>query len=166
MRSFARVLAALSMFGVAIAAGSWGSGCGPACPATERVVDEGQRWTAGSTRYYQTSGADGPFLPFEGATLLHLRHGLGRIPDNVQIMLSFDEHPLGSGGGYTYAAGNQAKVLRQDENEVSIRNDSCASYWIRVSMQASEKSDAAAAETAPTDTGATDTGATDTGATD
>ena len=143
MKALARVVAALSMFGVAIGAGSWSSGCGPACPSTERIVDEGQRWTSGSTRYYQSSSAVGPFLPFEGATLIHFRHGLGIIPDTVQVMLSFDEHPEDPGkGGYTFAAGNQATVLRQDENEVAIRNDSCASYWIRVSIVASEKDDA------------------------
>ncbi len=110
-------------------------GCGSACPTTERVVEDGARFTTGSTRRYQTSGPDGPFLPFEGATLLRIRHGLGVRPDQVQVMLSFSERPEG-GGGYSYAAGNQALVLHQTAEEIAIKNDSCASYWIRVTAEA------------------------------
>lgn len=120
------------------------SGCGPACPSTNRYVDEGIRWTAGDTRYYQTSTAEGPWLPFDGETYLHLRHGLGVRPQNVQIMLSFNARPLDpGGGGYSFAAGNQGLVVQQDEGEVTIRNNSCASYFIRVIVEATPEVDAA-----------------------
>lgn len=115
--------------------GLFNLGCGSACPTTERIVEDGARWTSGATRRYETSGPAGPFLPFEGATLLRIRHGLGVRPENVQVMLSFSERPEG-GGGYSYAAGNQALVLHQTAEEIAIKNDSCASYWIRVTAEA------------------------------
>jgi hypothetical protein len=119
------------------------SGCGPSCPPSERVINDGIRHTAGAVRVYQTSGPDGPFVPFEGATLLHLRHGLGLRPHDVHIYLSFSERPLQSGGGgFSQAAGNQATIQRVDADEVAIKNDSCANYYARVVIEAHEPTDA------------------------
>lgn len=129
------------------------AGCGSTCPATERVVEDGARWTTGGARRFQTSGPEGPFLPFEGGTLLHVRHGLGVRPQQVQVMLSFSERPEG-GGGYSYAAGNQALVLHQNAEEIAIKNDSCASYWVRITAEAWGDPDGdagASADSAPTD---------------
>jgi hypothetical protein len=121
------------------------SGCGPSCPPSERVINDGIRHTAGAERVYQTSTADGPFIPFEGATLLHLRHGLGITPHHIAIYLSFSERPLQSGGGgFSQAAGNQATIQRVTADEVAIKNDSCANYYARVVIEAHEVTDAAA----------------------
>ena len=129
LMTIAGTVIALATLGVAAI------GCGSPCPSTERVVDDGARWTAGATRRYQSSPPEGPFIPFEGGTLLHVRHGLGVAPEQVQVMLSFSERPAG-GGGYSYAAGNQALVLAQDDREITLKNDSCASYWLRVTAEA------------------------------
>jgi len=139
-----------------------GPGCGPTCSLSDRVVEQGLRWTSGSTRHYATSGPEGPFLPFEGETYLHIRHGLGMQPQNIQVMLSFEEHPQVPGaGGYSFAAGNQAAILRQDKDEITIRNSSCAAYWIRVTAEASgDDSDAASPVDASGDA-AGDTSVTD-----
>lgn len=137
------------------------SGCGPSCPSSERVVEAGIRHTAGAERVYQTSGPEGPFVPFEGATLLHLRHGLGVSPYNVAIYLSFSERPLQSGGGgFSQAAGNQATIQRVNADEVAIKNDSCANYYVRVVIEGHELGDAGATDSAldatPTDAPGTD----------
>lgn len=153
-RAIARLSAVGFVATVLFVLGSSSAGCGPSCPPTERVVDEGVRWSEGATRYYQSSGPDGPFLPFEGGTLLRIRHGLGIAPEFVQLTLAFNARPQApGGGGYSYAAGNQALVTRQDAEEIDIRNDSCASYYIRVYAKASPNTDAGLDAT--TDTGAT-----------
>jgi hypothetical protein len=124
-------LSALAMLGFAALAVA--PGCGPTCPASERVYTDGSLRKGSSLIVYETSGPEGPFIPYEGATLLHIKHGLGVKPDFVQVFLSFSEHPEEvGGGGSSPAAGNQAIYLKQDENEVAVKNDSCASYWIRV----------------------------------
>ncbi|MGZ3418816.1 MAG: hypothetical protein ACXWUG_31290 [Polyangiales bacterium] len=108
-------------------------GCGSTCPASERVYADGSLKKGTGFMRYETSGPSGPFIPYEGATLLHIKHGLGVRPDTVEIFLSFAERPEDvGGGGSSPAAGNQAILLKQDENEIAVKNDSCASYWIRV----------------------------------
>ncbi len=119
------------------------SGCGPSCPSSERVVEAGIRHTSGAERVYQSSSAEGPFLPFEGATLLHIRHGLGVVPHQIAIYLSFADRPLSSGGGgFSQAAGNQATIQRVNAEEVAIKNDSCANYYVRVVIEGHELGDA------------------------
>jgi hypothetical protein len=129
-----RIAAGLSAFAMlAIGALAVAPGCGPTCPASERVFADGSLAKGTGLIRYETSGPEGPFLPYEGATLLHIKHGLGVKPDVVQVFLSFAEHPEEvGGGGSSAAAGNQAILLKQDETEIAVKNDSCASYWIRV----------------------------------
>jgi hypothetical protein len=127
----ASALSALAMIG--LAAISIAPGCGPTCPPSERVFADGSLKRGTNIIRYETSGPEGPFLPYEGATLVHIKHGLGVKPDLVQVFLSFSEYPEQvGGGGSSAAAGNQAILLKQDETEIAVKNDSCASYWIRV----------------------------------
>jgi hypothetical protein len=112
-------------------------GCGSSCPPSERVVADGERWQTTERKSYRTSPPEGPFLPFDGATVLHVRHGLGQKPDFYQVQLSFSERPLQSGGGGSaFAAGNQVVLQKIDETEIIFRNDSCASYYIQVTVSA------------------------------
>ena len=143
------------------------SGCGPSCFPSERVVSTGIRYSAGAQRVYMTSAPEGPFLPFEGGTVLRLRHQLGTNKLLVQVKLSFSEHPLASGGGgSSFAAGNQAVVQREDADEVVVKNDSCANYYIRVIVEGDVvDGDAGAvdAETSVSDTGVATDAVTDGG---
>jgi hypothetical protein len=123
----------LLLSAIAIVAALTAEGCGPSCQPTDRVVEEGIRDLEGPVRTFQTSPPEGPFLPFEGGTMLRIRHGLGIQPENVHVTLSFTERPLEAyKGGSSQAAGNQAIVLRQDGDEVAVKNDSCANYFVRV----------------------------------
>lgn len=124
-------ISAVAMLGIAGLAVA--PGCGPTCPVSERVYADGSLTKGTNLIRYETSGPEGPFIPYEGATLLHIKHGLGVRPQVVQVFLSFAERPEEvGGGGSSAAAGNQAILLKQDENEIAVKNDSCASYWIRV----------------------------------
>lgn len=119
------------------------SGCGVPCDPSDRVISNGERWTAGASRVYRTSGPEGPFLPFEGATVIHLRHGLGVVPHRYQIQLAFTERPLqAGGGGSSFPAGNQVILQRVDAEEATFRNDSCANYFIQITLEGNVVSDA------------------------
>lgn len=152
-------LFALAMLALPVWLGTQ-NGCGPSCYPSERVVSTGIRYTAGAQRVYMTSGPEGPFLPFEGGTVLRLRHQLGTNRLLVQVKLSFSEHPLASGGGgSSFAAGNQAVVQREDADEVVVKNDSCANYYIRVLVEgdiADGDGGVVDAETGAGDTGVAD----------
>jgi hypothetical protein len=112
-------------------------GCGPSCSTSERVVTTGTVTEGVAESVFETSPPEGPFLPFNGQTFLHVQHGLKTKHVRVTPYLSFSEYPLTPGnGGYSLAAGNQAVIEKQDENEVLIKNDSCANYWIRVVVTA------------------------------
>jgi len=138
---------------IAIATALAAPGCGPSCQPGERVVADGIRDVTGPVRSFETSAAEGPLLPFEGGTMLRIRHGLGLKPKIVQVTLSFTERPLEAyKGGYSQAAGNQAIVLRNDEEEVAVKNDSCANYYIRVVVVGFPDDDAGT----PADTSLTD----------
>lgn len=148
-----RLLSALSALAVAfvVVALFAPSGCGPTCPTSERVVTSGALSVrANGDRYFETSPSDGPFLPFDGYTLLHVKHGLGVRPDFVQVYLSFNALPeLGGNGGSSYAAGNQALLLYQDAEEIWVQNDSCANYFVRVTAVALPPAVDAGADGAP-----------------
>lgn len=140
-------------------------GCGPACHPTERVVTEGVRDLEGPVRTFATSPPEGPFLPFEGGTLLRIRHGLGvSLTEPPRVSLSFTERPLDQAkGGFSPAAGNQAITLKMDSEEVAIKNDSCANYFIRVVVVGYPADDAAtaAADTSTADATTADTSVSD-----
>lgn len=113
-------------------------GCGPTCQPSERVVESGERWSTSEHKVYRTSPLEGPFLPFEGATVLRVRHRLGISPQTPpHVLLSFSERPMQSGGGgAAFPAGNQVVISNVSADEVTIRNDSCASYFIQVTVEA------------------------------
>jgi len=132
-------------------------GCGPACHPTERVVTDGIRDVTGPVRTYETSPPEGPFLPFEGNTMLRIRHGLGVRPTTVEVELAFSERPFDPAkGGFSSAAGNQAIHFRRDAEEIAVKNDSCANYYIRVVVLAAADDDAGAADASMSDTSVTD----------
>jgi hypothetical protein len=156
-----RGIGALALPGVVAAMFVEAQACNPACTGPEREYTGGKRFTSGVDLVYETSPEDGPFLPFEGATDLHLRHELGFKPYKFNIYLSFNERPTDQGnGGFAPSAGNQTVILSVDEHEMRIRNDTCADYFIRVVAIASpqEASDGGADGEIDAETGA-ETGA-------
>lgn len=142
---------------VAILASLAAQGCGPSCQPSERVIEEGIRIESGPYREFQTSAPEGPYLPFEGGTMLRIRHGLGVVPGAPAVYISFTERPLEAyKGGYSQAAGNQAITLRHDAEEVAIKNDSCANYFIRVVISGIVVADAGGPDATSGDTTVTD----------
>ncbi len=107
--------------------------CSAPCSAIHRYYAGGTRHASDALILYETSPDSGPFIAFAGGATLHIRHGMGVRPQDVRLFLSFNEYPQGDGtGGYAPSAGNQAIVLSSDAEETVVKNDTCASYWIRV----------------------------------
>ena len=59
--------------------------------------------------------------------------GNSRVPDAVQVYLSFNPLPSSDGGdGFAQAAGNLGEITLLGSGKVQVLNDSCAQYYLRV----------------------------------
>lgn len=127
---FSKLLGA-AFFITAIASMYWPAACVPTCASPERQFSGGHRDL--TAKVYETSGPEGPFLPFDGGAVYRIQHGLGIKPSLTLSYLSFSEYPENpGGGGSTQAAGNQVIVLKQDEQEIVLKNDTCSSLYLRL----------------------------------
>ena len=117
--------------------------CGSPCPASDRTITTGTTTVGARGGVYQSSPPAGPFVEFKGGTVLHFPHKLGAVPDFIEVRLSFSENPEApGGGGSAFAAGNQAVIGKQGADELVVRNDQCTDYFIRVTAEALNASDA------------------------
>ena len=72
-----------------------------------------------------------PWLRYPGRGTIQLEHGMGRVPRLVMVYLAFDS--VGTEPGL--ASGDLARLVDADENTVTIRNDTSASFFVRVVLQ-------------------------------
>lgn len=136
-RMLLRAVGALFLPGVVAALFSHAQACSPSCLGPTREFSGGTRFTSGTDLVYETSPPEGPLLPFEGAAYYHVHHGLGVVPYQISIGLSFNERPLdGLNGGEAPSAGNQTVILSADCDEVLIKNDTCSDFFMRVVVRA------------------------------
>jgi hypothetical protein len=132
-----RLLAAASV--ACGAAALWAPfGCGPDCPTIDRYYAGGTVTKDGTALTYQTAPMAGPFIPFEGGTVYHITHHLGVVPSDVEIYLAFNEGPFEvNAGGFSLASGNQALVAEASADDITIVNDSCSSFFLRLVLRGS-----------------------------
>ena len=134
------VTAIAALIGIATIASAFAPfGCSSTCSPVERTHPEagGKVTRSGSFVHYESNPIDGPFLPFDGGSVYHVRHGMGVTPDEYHVTLAFHQSPFApGGGGQAQGAGNQAVVVHVDAQELVVKNDSCASYWIRIELDA------------------------------
>ncbi len=119
-------------------------GCVAVCPSVDRYYERGERLVAANgAGVYETTPADGAFLPFEGGTAWHLHHALGRVPTSVQVFTSFTENPNDPlAGGSAPGAGNEALVLQVTDQDLIVKNDTCSGFYVRVVVTADGPADA------------------------
>ena len=83
---------------------------------------------------YMSSPWQGELLFFPGGMRYELSHRLGAEPRLVQPYVSFERG--GSDAGPTptlsLAVGNQAELVRIDDEVIVVRNNSCSDYWLLV----------------------------------
>lgn len=135
---FLRALFPLALVATPFALAVPQTACGPSCSGAERSFDGGIHTMGEGDLVFESSPIDGPFLPFEGAAIWHFHHGLGARPYQVDVTLAFTDRPE-DGGGSAASAGNLALVQKTSEDEIVIKSDTCASYFIRVVAHAHPK---------------------------
>jgi hypothetical protein len=119
------------------------AGCGTNCQRGSEqaaTLHEGGRMS--SPGFYETSPVAGPYLDFSSGKRWELVHGLGATPSH-DAFISFQRCPIqepceagdNEVGGYTNAAGNA--VIFEDVNaqSVTLRNDTCADFFLRVELR-------------------------------
>ncbi|GAC1576400.1 MAG: hypothetical protein NVS3B20_25260 [Polyangiales bacterium] len=123
------------------------SGCGAPCSTFDKYYSGGTVRRSDALVIYESSPVGGPFLAFGGGATYHIRHGMKITPQSFTIQLSFSEYPFQDGaGGFAPSAGNQTVILQATDQEVVVKNDSCATYYLRVVLESvpiSTRSDAA-----------------------
>jgi hypothetical protein len=100
-------------------------GCSSDCERSDEVV----RWEGGITdasgSEYQSSPRSGPLLHFPAGRRYSLAHGLSSEPGHVEIWLAFSET-----GSLAPSAGNQSIVDVVDREQIVVKNDTCAEFWL------------------------------------
>lgn len=84
---------------------------------------------------YMSSDWDGELVQFQGGAQIRFFHGLGAVPRSWTVYVSFDRY--GEDGSMAPAAGNQAELVAIDEESLTLRNSSCADYYVLVTAAAS-----------------------------
>jgi hypothetical protein len=125
-------------------------GCVSNCTTVDRYYERGETLVApNGAGVYETAPANGAFMPFEGGTVWHLHHGLGRVPTSVQVYTSFTDHPnLPNAGGSSPGAGNETLILQVTDQDVVVKNDTCSGFYVRVVVTADVPLDAGTADAA------------------
>lgn len=84
---------------------------------------------------YMSTPWEGDLLYFPGGMRYRLEHKLGQTPRSWEAFLSFDEH--GSRDEtLAPAAGNQVELVGIDDVAITVRNGSCADYYLLITVSA------------------------------
>jgi len=100
-----------------------------------RYVD-GQTYTEGQFRVYESTPLNGEWLYFPGNRRFRLEHNLRT--SNVSSLLmavAFSSHPVsGDAGEFALATGDVAVVEKIDADSLQIRNDTCSEQYVYVKV--------------------------------
>jgi hypothetical protein len=83
---------------------------------------------------YMSSPWDRDLLYFPGGMVIRLEHKLGKAPRSWQAYLAFDEDGVQQ-GSVAQAAGNQVELVGLDDQAITVKNGSCADYWLLVTAE-------------------------------
>lgn len=81
--------------------------------------------TVGNT--YESGPIDGPWVDFPPNRTLVFHHGFGVKPFQIVPYVSFD-----SSGSSAPSAGNSSIFVGSDCETITMKNDTCSEFWIRV----------------------------------
>ena len=84
---------------------------------------------------WQSTPIDGEWVPFPHQARLEFFHSLGRVPYEVVVWVSAEKNPL-SGSNFTLAGGDTATVYKVLYDVVSLTNNTCANYYVRIVVRA------------------------------
>lgn len=92
-----------------------------------------------SRTVYQTGEVDAEMLHFPQGRIYDLVHGLGTTPVSVDLFLSFRSRLTETGdtedktepNNVAPSAGNQAVIEAWNDEVITVRNDTCAEFYLR-----------------------------------
>ncbi len=84
---------------------------------------------------YTSSPWNEALVYFPGGAQVRFEHGLGQVPRAWSAYVSFDPEGTAGGGSLAPAAGNQAELQAIDDVAITLRNSSCADYYVIVTAQ-------------------------------
>jgi hypothetical protein len=111
-------------------------GCTTTCSDPEG--DEAEDIHSGTTNrartVYESAPWRGKYLKFRTNKSYRFFHGLRGTPAVVQAWVGFDEISLhdDGGGNISEAAGNEAIIESVTAEHVTIRNDTCETFYLRL----------------------------------
>lgn len=121
-------LVAKACLGLVVALGVGGCGCGK--EEGVPIVFEGGTVEGNE---YQSSPVTGPWLHFPGGRRYQLIHRLGRAPTRFEAFWAFNEYPQArERESLTLATGNAAVFEEVAERGLTIHNDTCTEFFVRV----------------------------------
>jgi hypothetical protein len=128
--------------------GCEGSPCSPdpsAFPAVDFRGGEVHQRPSGEL-VYETSTASGEHLNFSSGAQYRIHHGLGGKPMLVQPWVSFSSSGV-DGGNEAVPAGNMVEILEVTDDYVTVFNESCGDYWLRMVIGFPDRGDTVTAPT-------------------
>lgn len=84
---------------------------------------------------YQSSPWNADLIYFPGGMQVRLEHGLGDVPRSWTAYLSFQPDGTLGEGSMAPAAGNQVELVDMDAQALTVRNSTCADYYLLVTAQ-------------------------------
>ncbi len=84
---------------------------------------------------YQSSPWDRDLIYFPGGMQVRFEHGLGAAPRSWTAYLSFEPHGTQGDGSMAPAAGNQVELVDMDDQALTVRNSTCADYYLLITAQ-------------------------------
>lgn len=120
-----------------------GSASSTACSPCRVGGQDPVPFTEGTTNeartYYETARPDEEMLHFPQGRIYELHHGLGYQPLDIDIFLSFAKRLTATGdtedktkpNNIAETAGNQAVIQAWNDEFITVRNDTCAEFYLR-----------------------------------
>lgn len=115
------------------------------------IVYKGGKTNAART-IYESTPADEPMLHFPQGRTYTFYHGLGKVPYEAPIYVSFCEQPfndasdkcLSKSNNVAPSAGNLGLFEAWDAEKITIRNDTCENnFYVRIVILADPSDDGA-----------------------
>ncbi len=148
-----RTLALVALWGIVMGAVSFGAGCyGHNCDGDQLVwgrnPGEGRLINADT---WESGPIDGVWLafPHQRVWVFDL-HDLGdRTPDFPLPYVSAEEDPLHRNSNFTVGAGNIVEMSGADKGRITLKNGTCADYYVRLVVQVTPRPPTTTADAGP-----------------
>ena len=100
-------------------------------------VDAGSTVANTSERWQSAPWQNAPWTSLPGETRVRMEHGLGRVPDSVEVYLSFEKDDSDREGTRNsfLAAGDLARIYEVTDSTITIRNATEQAFCLRVVLQ-------------------------------